>query len=82
MRGTVGYEDGNESGLSICHADHLAVRLALKNAAYGDTKWYAVYAHADGSGATDAWTRLDGDVYTWVTEKVASHGGWKDETTR
>jgi len=38
----------------------------------------AVYAHADASGKTDAWTRLDGQVYTWITEKVASHGGWSD----
>ena len=47
LRGTVGYEDGNEAGQPICHADHLAVRLALQNAGYGDTKWYAVYLHAD-----------------------------------
>jgi hypothetical protein len=48
----------------------------------GSHELVAVYAHADGSGMTDAWTRLDGDIYTWVTEKVASHGGWKDETAR
>jgi hypothetical protein len=37
----------------------------------------AVHAHADESGNTDAWTRLDGDVYTWITQKVSSHGGWR-----
>jgi hypothetical protein len=47
LRGTVGYGDGNELGQAICHADHLAVRLALKNVNYADTKWYAVYVHAD-----------------------------------
>ncbi len=47
LRGTIGYEDGDQSGQPICHADHLAVRLALKNANYTDTRWYAVYTHAD-----------------------------------
>jgi hypothetical protein len=47
LRGTVGYEDGDQSGQPICHADHLAVRLALQSAGYADTKWYAVYAHED-----------------------------------
>jgi len=27
--------------------------------------------------ASDAWARLDGEVYTWMTQKVASHGGWE-----
>ena len=48
----------------------------------GSHKLVAVYAHADGTGKTDAWTRLDGDVYTWITEKVASHGGWSGESQR
>ena len=38
----------------------------------------AVSAHADTNGKTDAWTRLDGEIYTWITEKVASHGGWSE----
>ena len=46
----------------------------------GSHRLVAVYAHADATGKTDAWTRLDGDVYTWITEKVASHGGWSDAT--
>jgi secreted trypsin-like serine protease len=43
----------------------------------GSHQLVAVHAHADESGKTDAWTRLDGDVYTWITQKVASHGGWE-----
>jgi hypothetical protein len=42
----------------------------------------AVSAHQDANGKTDAWTRLDGTVYTWITERVASHGGWSGETPR
>lgn len=48
----------------------------------GTHKLVAVYAHADTTAKTDAWTRLDGDVYTWITEKVASHGGWSGESQR
>jgi hypothetical protein len=42
----------------------------------GSHQLVAVHAHADASGKTDAWSRLDGDVYTWITQKVSSHGGW------
>lgn len=47
----------------------------------GSHQLVAVYAHEGSTGKTDAWTRLDGDIYTWITEKVASHGGWS-ETAR
>ncbi len=42
----------------------------------GTHKLVGVHAHADTKTKTDAWTRLDGEVYTWMTQKVASHGGW------
>jgi len=48
----------------------------------GTHQLIGVFAHTDESGRTDAWTRLDGDVYTWITQKVASHGGWKNEDPR
>lgn len=41
----------------------------------GTHKLVAVHAGTDALG-NDAWTRLDGDVYTWMTQKVSSHGGW------
>lgn len=45
----------------------------------GTHKLVGVHAHAGAGGAgtkADAWARLDGEVYTWMTQKVASHGGW------
>jgi V8-like Glu-specific endopeptidase len=48
----------------------------------GTHQLVAVHAHADASGKTDAWTRLDGDVYTWITQKVSSHGGWTNASPR
>jgi hypothetical protein len=36
----------------------------------------AVHAHVDPGGKTEAWARVDGDVYIWITQKVSSHGGW------
>ena len=42
----------------------------------------AVHAHAAQAAKTDAWSRLDGDVYTWITQKVTSHGGWVTSTSR
>ncbi len=52
LRGTVGYEDGGGGGVASCHADHVAVRLALQAAGYADTKWYAVYASEDANRAS------------------------------
>jgi hypothetical protein len=48
----------------------------------GTHQLVGVHAHTDTNGRTEAWTRLDGDVYTWITQKVASHGGWKIEDAR
>jgi hypothetical protein len=48
----------------------------------GTHRVVAVHAHANTAGKTDAWARLDGDVYTWITQKVVSHGGWVTSTTR
>lgn len=42
----------------------------------------AVLAHVDAATKKDAWARLDGDVYTWVTQKVTSHGGWVPAASR
>lgn len=42
----------------------------------GTHRVVAVHAHVEAAKNKDAWTRLDGDVYTWMTEKVVSHGGW------
>jgi V8-like Glu-specific endopeptidase len=42
----------------------------------GTHRVIGVYAHGDPARKTDAWSRLDGDVYTWITQKVMSHGGW------
>ena len=47
----------------------------------GTHRVVAVHAHADAVAKTDAWTRLDGDVYTWITQKVMSHGGWVISTS-
>lgn len=41
----------------------------------GTHKLVAVHAGTDSRGK-DRWARLDGDVYTWMTQKVSSHGGW------
>jgi len=41
----------------------------------GTHKLVAVHAGTDSKG-NDRWARLDGDVYTWLTQKVSSHGGW------
>lgn len=41
----------------------------------GTHKLVAVHAGTDSTGK-DRWARLDGDVYTWMTQKVSSHGGW------
>ncbi|MBS2018156.1 MAG: trypsin-like serine protease [Deltaproteobacteria bacterium] len=41
----------------------------------GTHRLVAVHAGVDASG-NDTWARLDGDVYTWMTQKVSSHGGW------
>ncbi|HEX3553836.1 MAG TPA: PIG-L family deacetylase [Thermoanaerobaculia bacterium] len=62
LRGTAGYEDGIS-----CHADHLAVRLALKNANYGDTKWYAVYEHSD----PDRFNTTSGVASTFYHEAIS-----------
>jgi hypothetical protein len=42
----------------------------------------AVLAHSNVATKTDAWARLDGDVYTWITQKVVAHGGWVSGATR
>lgn len=47
----------------------------------GTHKLVAVHASTDAKAKTDTWARLDGEVYTWMTQKVASHGGW-DASTR
>ncbi len=41
----------------------------------GTHRLVAVHAGVDGAG-NDRWARLDGDAYTWITQKVSSHGGW------
>lgn len=48
----------------------------------GTHQLVAVHAHADTDGRTDAWARLDSDRYTWLTQKVASHGGWSASDPR
>jgi V8-like Glu-specific endopeptidase len=48
----------------------------------GTHQLVAVHAHVGASGKTDAWARLDGDVYTWITQKVSSHGGWTHAAPR
>lgn len=48
----------------------------------GTHQLVAVHAHVDASGRRDAWARLDGDVYTWITQKVSSHGGWTNASPR
>lgn len=42
----------------------------------GTHRLVGVHAHTASDATADAWARLDGDVYTWLTQKVASHGGW------
>jgi hypothetical protein len=49
----------------------------------GTHRIVAVLAHSDHATAkTEAWARLDGDVYTWITQKVTSHGGWVSPASR
>jgi V8-like Glu-specific endopeptidase len=48
----------------------------------GTHRVVAVHAHADATTKKDAWSRLDGDVYTWLTQKVTSHGGWVSPASR
>lgn len=48
----------------------------------GTHRVIAVHAHADAATKADAWSRLDGDVYTWITEKVTAHGGWVPAASR
>lgn len=44
----------------------------------GTHQLVAVHARmvAGRDGETELWSRLDGDVYTWLTQKVSLHGGW------
>lgn len=48
----------------------------------GTHRLVAVHAHANATAKKDAWSRLDGDVYTWITQKVTSHGGWESTSSR
>jgi hypothetical protein len=48
----------------------------------GTHRVVAVLAHVDVATKKDAWARLDGDVYTWITQKVTSHGGWVPASSR
>ena len=48
----------------------------------GTHRVVAVLAHVDSATRKDAWARLDGDVYTWLTQKVTSHGGWAPAASR
>lgn len=50
----------------------------------GSQELVAVHARvlAEGGAERDLWTRLDGDVYTWLTQKVTSHGGWTAPSPR
>jgi V8-like Glu-specific endopeptidase len=44
----------------------------------GSHELVAIHARpvTDAGREADLWSRLDGDVYTWLTQKVAAHGGW------
>lgn len=42
----------------------------------GTHRLVGVHGHTDADAKMDTWARLDGDVYTWITQKVSSHGGW------
>ncbi|MBX3192989.1 MAG: trypsin-like serine protease [Labilithrix sp.] len=42
----------------------------------------ALYTGIDDAAKRDVWARLDGDVYTWITQKVAGHGGWHTRTPK
>lgn len=44
----------------------------------GSHKLVAVHARVvtETAAETELWSRLDGEVYTWLTQKVSSHGGW------
>lgn len=48
----------------------------------GTHELVAVYAGVDADAKVDTWARLDGDVYTWITQKVVSHGGWHSRTPK
>lgn len=48
----------------------------------GTHRVIGVLAHGDAAAKTEAWSRLDGDVYTWITQKVTSHGGWVSPASR
>jgi hypothetical protein len=64
------------------HANYTTTRLAANGESGGPLfvegthDLVAVYAGVDATSKMDRWARLDGDVYTWITQKVASHGGW------
>lgn len=64
------------------HANYTTSRLAANGESGGPLflegthELVAVYAGFDATSKVDTWARLDGDVYTWITQKVASHGGW------
>jgi hypothetical protein len=42
----------------------------------GTHRLAGVHAHTDSATKMDVWARVDGDAYTWITQKVSSHGGW------
>lgn len=43
----------------------------------GTHQLVAVFAGVSADdGQRELWSRLDGEVYTWLTQKVSAHGGW------
>jgi hypothetical protein len=78
----------NEAAGDRSSIDYATTRLTVAGESGGPLfgegthQLVAVHAHADARGTTDAWARLDGDVYTWITQKVSSHGGWTNASPR
>jgi LmbE family N-acetylglucosaminyl deacetylase len=63
LRGTAGYEETTRQ-----HSDHEAVRQGLLDAAYADTKWYAVYLHDDLQRGDP--NKLDNNGHPWTREPI------------
>jgi hypothetical protein len=69
LRGASGVDD------IICHPDHYAVALALKNAGYPDTKYYQVYRVSDPNRDNATSTNWSGQTVTLTRENTNQYCG-------
>jgi hypothetical protein len=69
LRGTSGVDD------YVCHPDHYAVSLALKNAGFADTKYYQVYRIDDPNRNNATSTNWRGQTVAMVRENTNPYCG-------